>query len=108
MEWKIKENTFDSSDVSQACCRPHIPSRSSTQRITSCNDDTDDEQRGLHNVAVLPSGKALVSSGSPGRSAVTGHVATVFGASSFLGRYLVSKIGTQATRRNSSFAKLLL
>jgi len=69
------------------------------QRIMSCNDDTDNEQRGLH---ILPSGKAVVSSGPSGRSAVTGHVATVFGASSFLGRYLVSKIGTQATRRDRS------
>ena len=68
----------------------------------SYNDDTDDEQRGLHNEAVLPSGKAV---GTPGRSAVTGHVATVFGASSFLGRYLVAKIGMQATRRNRFLAK---
>lgn len=65
----------------------------------SYSDSTDDEQRGLHNVAVLPSGKAV---GTPGRSAVTGHVATVFGASSFLGRYLVAKIGTQATRHNNT------
>lgn len=71
----------------------------------SYNDDADDEQRGLH---VLPSGKAVVSFGPSGRSAVTGHVATVFGASSFLGRYLVSKIGTQATRPSRSLVKLPL
>ena len=74
----------------------------------SYNHDTDDKQRGLHNVAVLPSGKAVVSVGTPGRSAVTGHVATVFGASSFLGRYLVAKIGTQASRRHHALAKLPL
>lgn len=78
------------------------------QHIMSYDVDTDDEQRGLHNVAVLPSGKAVVSFGTPGRSAVTGHVATVFGASSFLGRYLVAKIGAQATRRRHALAKLLL
>lgn len=41
----------------------------------------------------LPSGKAVVASGPSGRSAVTGHTVTVFGGSSFLGRYLVPKIG---------------
>ena len=71
----------------------------------SYSDDADDEQRGLHDVAVLPSAKAAVSVGPPGRSAVTGHVATVFGASSFLGRYLVSKIGTQTIRRNRSLVE---
>ena len=37
----------------------------------------------------------VVSHGPPGRSAVSGHVATVFGCTGFLGRYLVSKLGRQ-------------
>ena len=37
--------------------------------------------------------KPIISHGPPGRSALTGHVATVFGCTGFLGRYLVSKLG---------------
>jgi NADH dehydrogenase (ubiquinone) 1 alpha subcomplex subunit 9 len=37
--------------------------------------------------------KPAIQYGPPGRSAVTGHVATVFGCTGFLGRYLVSKLG---------------
>ena len=51
-------------------------------------------QRAFHDLTVLPSGKAAIQQGPPGRSANTGHVATVFGCTSFLGRYLVSKLGT--------------
>ena len=47
-------------------------------------------------------GKPLISYGPPGRSAVTGHVATVFGCTGFLGRYLVAKLG-QYRRRFITF-----
>ena len=43
-----------------------------------------------------PSKKPIISYGPPGRSAVTGHVVTVFGCTGFLGRYLVSKLGKLA------------
>lgn len=46
-------------------------------------------QRALH----LPDRPPIIAYGPPGRSAVTGHVATVFGCTGFLGRYLVSKLG---------------
>ena len=51
-------------------------------------------QRALHDLTALPSGKTTIQYGPPGRSASTGHIATVFGATSFLGRYLVAKLGT--------------
>jgi len=41
----------------------------------------------------LPGRPTIVSQGPAGRSAVTGHVATVFGCTGFLGRYLVAKLG---------------
>ncbi|CAN2387382.1 NADH dehydrogenase ubiquinone 1 alpha subcomplex [Pristimantis euphronides] len=43
------------------------------------------QQRSVHH-AVIPRGK-------PGRSAVSGVVATVFGATGFLGRYVVNRLG---------------
>lgn len=39
------------------------------------------------------------------RHSVTGHVATVFGATGMLGRYLVSKLGTASSRRSGRGAK---
>lgn len=51
------------------------------------------DQRGLHDLITIPGKKPFISYGPPGRSAVTGHVVTVFGCTGFLGRYLVSKLG---------------
>ncbi|KAI9463793.1 39kDa subunit of Ndufa9, NADH ubiquinone oxidoreductase, partial [Russula earlei] len=50
-------------------------------------------QRALHDLLALPERPPIISYGPSGRSAVTGHVATVFGCTGFLGRYLVSKLG---------------
>lgn len=50
-------------------------------------------QRGLHDLTTLQTGQPVISYGPAGRSAVTGHVATVFGCTGFLGRYLVAKLG---------------
>ncbi|KAF8443078.1 39kDa subunit of Ndufa9, NADH ubiquinone oxidoreductase [Boletus edulis BED1] len=58
-------------------------------------------KRALHDLVTLPGRKAVVSSGVPGYSAVSGHVVTVFGCTGFLGRYLVSKLGARAPRRCS-------
>jgi NADH dehydrogenase (ubiquinone) 1 alpha subcomplex subunit 9 len=52
-------------------------------------------QRAYHDLVNLPTKKPVVSYGLPGYSAVSGHTVTVFGATGFLGRYLVSKLGTQ-------------
>lgn len=50
-------------------------------------------KRGFHDLVTLPSKPPIISYGPPGRSAVTGHVATVFGCTGFLGKYLVAKLG---------------
>ncbi|KAI0301162.1 hypothetical protein B0F90DRAFT_1719783 [Multifurca ochricompacta] len=55
-------------------------------------------RRALHSLLALPERPPIVSSGPPGRSAVTGHVATVFGCTGFLGRYLVSKLAKAGTQ----------
>ncbi|EIN12372.1 NAD(P)-binding protein [Punctularia strigosozonata HHB-11173 SS5] len=57
-------------------------------------------KRAIHDITVSggPKSKPIISYGPPGRSAVSGHVATVFGCTGFLGRYVVAKlakIGTQ-------------
>ncbi|RPD77458.1 NADH dehydrogenase [Lentinus tigrinus ALCF2SS1-7] len=54
-------------------------------------------KRALHDLSVLPSGKPAIQYGPPGRSASTGHTATVFGCTSFLGRYLVAKLAKAGT-----------
>ncbi len=53
------------------------------------------QQRGIHDLLNV-SGKPIISYGPPGRSASGGHVATVFGCTGFLGRYLVAKLGAVA------------
>ncbi|ETW81816.1 hypothetical protein HETIRDRAFT_475334 [Heterobasidion irregulare TC 32-1] len=55
-------------------------------------------QRALHDIFTLPDKKPILSYGPAGRSAVTGHVATVFGCTGFLGRYLVSKLAKTGTQ----------
>ncbi|KAH8825415.1 NADH dehydrogenase [Flagelloscypha sp. PMI_526] len=55
-------------------------------------------QRAYHDLYINPKGQPIVSQGTPGYSGVSGHVVTVFGATGFLGRYVVQKlarIGTQ-------------
>ena len=47
----------------------------------------------MADITTLPSGKPVIRYGVPGRSAVSGNVATVFGCTGFLGRYLVAKLG---------------
>ncbi|KAH9080222.1 NADH dehydrogenase [Lactarius deliciosus] len=55
-------------------------------------------KRALHDLFSLPGRPPIVSQGPPGRSAVTGHVATVFGCTGFLGRYLVAKLAKAGTQ----------
>ncbi|KAG9023408.1 hypothetical protein FS837_005829 [Tulasnella sp. UAMH 9824] len=49
-------------------------------------------------LTVPPRSKPVISYGPAGRSAVSGHVATVFGCTGFLGRYLVSKLAKAGTQ----------
>ncbi|KAH9999600.1 NADH dehydrogenase [Russula compacta] len=53
---------------------------------------------GRRAVHALPERPPIVSYGPSGRSAVTGHVATVFGCTGFLGRYLVAKLAKAGTQ----------
>ncbi|CAK9437831.1 uncharacterized protein LODBEIA_P22090 [Lodderomyces beijingensis] len=48
-------------------------------------------------INITPAGKVNLAVGSGGRSSRTGYTATVFGASGFLGRYLVSKLARHGT-----------
>ncbi|GAA5875571.1 hypothetical protein JCM3774_006106 [Rhodotorula dairenensis] len=59
------------------------------------------QTRSLSNqLATAPNqpGRVFIGSGPGGRHSTTGHVATVFGATSFLGRYLVSKLAKAGTQ----------
>ncbi|KAH9841826.1 NADH dehydrogenase [Rhodofomes roseus] len=55
-------------------------------------------QRAYHDLVNLPKKGPVVSYGPPGRSATTGHVATVFGSTGFLGRYTVAKLAKAGTQ----------
>ncbi|EKM79409.1 39kDa subunit of NdufA9, NADH ubiquinone oxidoreductase [Agaricus bisporus var. burnettii JB137-S8] len=55
-------------------------------------------KRTYHDLVNLPTQKPVISYGPPGYSAVSGHTVTVFGATGFLGRYLVSKLGKLGTQ----------
>ncbi|KAI0032552.1 NAD(P)-binding protein [Vararia minispora EC-137] len=55
-------------------------------------------KRAYHDLVVPSEKKPVVSAGPPGRSAVSGHVATVFGCTGFLGRYLVHKLAKTGTQ----------
>ncbi|KAI8978804.1 NADH dehydrogenase [Trametes punicea] len=55
-------------------------------------------KRALHDLTALPSNKPIIAYGPPGRSANTGHIATVFGCTGFMGRYLVAKLAKAGTQ----------
>ncbi|KIY67124.1 NAD(P)-binding protein [Cylindrobasidium torrendii FP15055 ss-10] len=54
--------------------------------------------RQYHDLHKLPGDRSVLASGPPGYSAVSGHVVTVFGATGFLGRYLISKLARTGTQ----------
>ncbi|BGP29887.1 Protein-lysine N-methyltransferase efm5 [Rhodotorula toruloides] len=58
------------------------------------------QTRGLGQLVAAPNqpGRVFLGSGPGGRHSTTGHVVTVFGATSFLGRYLVSKLAKAGTQ----------
>ncbi|KAF7982927.1 hypothetical protein HWV62_25214 [Athelia sp. TMB] len=55
-------------------------------------------KRAIHDLVTPVAGRPNISSGTPGYSAVSGHVVTVFGSTGFLGRYVVSKLGKMGTQ----------
>jgi len=57
-------------------------------------------RRGYHDILTSknPNKQPAIQYGPPGRSAISGQVATVFGCTGFLGRYLVAKLAKVGTQ----------
>jgi NADH dehydrogenase (ubiquinone) 1 alpha subcomplex subunit 9 len=55
-------------------------------------------KRAIHDLVTPVPNKPIISHGTPGYSAVSGHIVTVFGCTGFLGRYVVSKLGKMGTQ----------
>ncbi|ORY77678.1 hypothetical protein BCR37DRAFT_119293 [Protomyces lactucae-debilis] len=55
------------------------------------------QARGVADIMISRTGKTIMRHGPGGRSSSNGHTATVFGATGFLGRYLVAQLAKQGT-----------
>lgn len=53
--------------------------------------------RSTSDIMISRTGKTIIRNGPGGRSSSSGHTATVFGATGFLGRYLVSQLAKRGT-----------
>ncbi|KAJ1982584.1 Protein-lysine N-methyltransferase efm5 [Dimargaris xerosporica] len=81
----------------------HVPNRvvSSTvaQTLVRSSVGASLQKRYASDVTVRnQNAQPVVRLGLTGRSSVSGHVATVFGATGFLGRYLVNRLGKKGTK----------
>ncbi|CAG8583985.1 6764_t:CDS:2, partial [Cetraspora pellucida] len=70
--------------------------------VISCRNlwiPTLSQKRFAHDLVIRQrTGKPIIKYGSVGRSSVSGHIATVFGCTGFVGRYIVSKLARQGTQ----------
>lgn len=75
----------------QRCCSVALP-RSLFARAPPAFAATPASARFVHDITITRTGKPIIRNPDAGRSSIGGHTVTVFGATGFLGRYIVSKL----------------
>ncbi|KAI7385000.1 NADH-ubiquinone oxidoreductase 40 kDa subunit, partial [Hortaea werneckii] len=75
--------------LNRQLCRATTPSL--TTSLAKPTLSTTAPRRNLQDVAITRTGKPIIRV-SGGRSSLGGHTATVFGATGFLGRYIVNRL----------------
>ncbi|KAA8913923.1 putative NADH-ubiquinone oxidoreductase 39 kDa subunit [Sphaerosporella brunnea] len=75
----------------QRCCSSVLPRLAAPAKAAAPISATP-ARKSIHDIAITRTGKPIIRVPGGGRSSLGGHTVTVFGASGFLGRYIVNRL----------------